>query len=298
MKFSMKIGIFSNEYQKKEIIEKIFNTLYSNQINIYVQRSFHDYLCSQNLETKVEDVIDDSSEFSLDMALSIGGDGTFLRTVALLRNKKIPILGLNTGRLGFLADVSCDDFELTLLDILNKKYHVEERAQIKLTVNEEEGEGEETYYALNEVAILKQDQASMITVTMYINGEFLSSYEADGLIVSTPTGSTAYSLSIGGAILAPNTPNFIITAIAPHSLTSRPLVVGDDNVLTMEVQSRSCCFLASIDGHSRILAAGNQTSLKIEKAEMPVYVIKRLGQTFYGTLKDKLKWGSDPRYHS
>lgn len=290
----MKIGIFSNEYQKKEVIARIFEILALNEVEVFIQKSFYDYLSPlKEMKTKISGIID-SDDFSFDMAFSIGGDGTFLKTVSLLRNTKIPILGINTGRLGFLADISCDDFELTLAEILQGQYHIEERAQIKLTLNNDR---EKSFYALNEVAVLKQDQASMITVTMYINGELLSSYEADGLIVATPTGSTAYSLSVGGAIMAPNTPNFIITAIAPHSLTSRPLVVGNDNILTLDVKSRSCCFLASVDGRSTTLPIEN-TTLCIERAEMPVYVVKRLGHTFYATLRDKLKWGLDPRFES
>ncbi len=287
----MKIGIFSNEYQKEEIIGNIFDILKSREVEIFVQKVFYDYLSSfRNIDNEIAGIID-FDESSLDMAFSVGGDGTFLKTALLLQAKNVPILGINTGRLGFLADISYDDFGQTLDEVLKGDYRVEERDQLKLTVNNAK---EQSFYALNEVAVLKQDQASMITVTMYINGELLSSYEADGLIVATPTGSTAYSLSVGGAIMAPNTPNFIITAIAPHSLTSRPLVVGNDNILTMEVQSRSCCFLASVDGRSSIIP-GENTTLRIEKAEVTVLVVKRLGHTFYGTLRNKLKWGLDPR---
>lgn len=289
----MTVGIFSNEYQKKEIIEGIFDVLRSHDVEVLVQKEFYNYLSSLGgVVDKISGVID-QSDCSLDMAFSIGGDGTFLKTASLLRNTKTPILGINTGRLGFLADVSSNDFDLTLHEVLKGEYEIEERAQLKLTLNSDQ---DKSSYALNEVAVLKQDQASMITVVMYINGELLSAYEADGLIVATPTGSTAYSLSVGGAIMVPNTPNFIITAIAPHTLTSRPLVVGNDNVLTMEVKSRSCCFLVSVDGKSRVIP--DNTILRLEKAEMPVYVVKRLGQTFYSTLRNKLKWGLDPRLDS
>lgn len=288
----MKIGIFSNEYQKKEVIQNIFDMLGESNSEVYVQKEF----CSQiskfiGLEGKITGIIDTEKPLpALDIALSIGGDGTFLRTVSFLRGTTIPILGINTGRLGFLADISADDTEETLAEILEGSYQVEKRTQIKLTVENSDKE----YYALNEAAILKQDSASMITVTMYINDEILSSYEADGLIIATPTGSTAYSLSVGGAIIAPDTPNFIITAIAPHSLTSRPLVVADTNVLTMEVSSRTSSFLVSVDGRSEAFPV-NGSVLRIEKADMPVYVVKRIGHTFYATIRNKLKWGTDPR---
>ncbi|MDU1903289.1 MAG: NAD kinase [Dysgonomonas sp.] len=290
----MKIGVFSNQYQNKDIIEKVFRLLINYDTEVFVQKEFLDYLIfSTNVETGNLKTLDDP-EFDLHMAFSIGGDGTFLRTVSYLHKKNIPILGINTGRLGFLADISADEIDTTLDEILNGQYTVEERTQIKLSSNNKE---ETPEYALNEVAILKQDLASMITVTMYINGELLSSYEADGIIVATPTGSTAYSLSVGGAIMAPDTPNFIITAIAPHSLTSRPLVVGNSNIITLEVKSRSGCFLVSVDGRSKVIPA-NGTLLKIEKAKVPVFVVKRLGHTFYNTLRNKLKWGTDPRQNS
>lgn len=288
----MKIGVFSNEYQRKEIIENIFDIICKSNSLIYIQEEFHKHIFSFiNLEGKTTDIICTGKPLpDMDIALSVGGDGTFLRTVSILRGTNIPILGINTGRLGFLADISVNDTEKTLQEILKGEYKVERRTQIKLTVNNKS----EEFFALNEVAILKQDTASMITVTTYINDEILSSYEADGLIVSTPTGSTAYSLSVGGAILTPDTPNFIITAIAPHSLTSRPLVVGDNNVLTMEVKSRTSSFLVSVDGRSEIVPV-KDTILRIEKANTPVYIAKRIGHTFYSTLRNKLKWGTDPR---
>jgi NAD+ kinase len=287
----MKIGIFSNEYQKREVIERIFGILLSYPVEVYAQSGFYDRVVEyQGINGKINR-LSDIDDFEGDIAFSIGGDGTFLKTVSLLQHKNIPILGVNTGRLGFLADVSCDDFEDTLAEILKGEYRVEERTRIKLSLN---NDSSEVSYALNEVAILKQDLASMITVTMYINGEHVSSYESDGLIVATPTGSTAYSLSVGGAIMAPNTPNFIVTAIAPHSLTARPLVIGNDNVLTLEVKSRSNSFLVSMDGRSTVLSS-EDTILKIERAEKPVCVVKRIGHTFYETLRNKLKWGVDPR---
>lgn len=291
----MKIGIFSNEYQKKEIIEDILNILTEKNTEIYVQKEFYEHMLPfVALDGVIAGTIDLGEPIpAIDMAFSIGGDGTFLRTVSYLRGLKIPILGINTGRLGFLADISVNETEDTLREILNGEYTVEKRTQIQLTINDRK----DKYYALNEVAVLKQDSASMITVTMYINGEMLSSYEADGLVVSTPTGSTAYSLSVGGAIMAPDTPNFIVTAIAPHSLTSRPLVVADDNILTMEVKSRTALFLISVDGRSSIVPV-KDTVLRIERADIPALVVKRLGHTFYETLRNKLKWGTDPRQES
>lgn len=288
----MRIGIFGKKYQKEEQIKKIFDILFGNDIEIFIQKKFYEYLLSFiDLKEYKVDIINDKCP-NLDMVFSIGGDGTFLRTVSEVREKHIPVLGINTGRLGFLADVSEGDMEETLSEIIKGNYTIEERSQLQLNVID--SSSEITDYALNEIAILKQDSSSMITIDININGERLTSYEADGLIVATPTGSTAYSLSVGGPILAPNTSNFIITAIAPHSLSARPLVIEDNNLLTLNVRSRSSSFLISLDGRSKAMAVDG-TSLQIKRADTTVRVVKRTGQTFYSTLKNKLKWGTDPR---
>lgn len=288
----MKIGIFGNEYQKSEQIIKILDILNKNNVEIFIQRDFHEFLSPKiDWEDRVSGILD-CKNINLDMALSIGGDGTFLKTVLAVQLKQIPILGINTGRLGFLADISEEDMEDTLTEILAGAYTIEERSQLRLFINNENGDPD--HYALNEIAVLKQDLASMITVDVMINDEHLTSYEADGLIVSTPTGSTAYSLSVGGPIIAPNTSTFGLTAIAPHSLNARPLVIADDNTITMKVRSRSCCFLISLDGRSKLLPAEG-TTLRVEKSPHPVLIVKRKGHTFYQTLKKKLKWGTDPR---
>lgn len=287
----MKIGIFGNEYQKGDQIAKVLDIMARKNIEIFIQKEFYEYLFPYiNWQDRIKGIIE-CGDYDLDMVLSIGGDGTFLRTVSAIQGKNIPILGINTGRLGFLADVSEEDMEEALAEILEGKYTIEERNQLVLSVDgQDAGEG----FALNEIAILKQDQASMITVDVFINDEHLTAYEADGLVIATPTGSTAYSLSVGGPIISPNTPTLAITAIAPHSLNARPLVIGDDNVITMRVTSRSCCFLISLDGRSKMMSAEG-TVLRVEKSKVPVRIVKRLGYTFYSTLKNKLKWGEDPR---
>lgn len=288
----MKIGIFGKKYQKKEQIKKILDILTLNNVEIFIQKEFYEYLQPDlNLDDYITGIID-YNNLNLDMVFSIGGDGTFLRTVSAIRKQNIPILGINTGRLGFLADISEGDMEQTLAEILNGNYTIEERSQLELIVNSPKLDIDN--YALNEIAILKQDSSSMITIDVSINDERLTSYEADGLLISTPTGSTAYSLSVGGPIMAPNTSNFIITAIAPHSLSARPLVIEDNNILTLNIRSRSSCFLISLDGRSKAMPV-NGTILRIKKAETNVRVVKRIGQTFYSTLKNKLKWGTDPR---
>lgn len=232
----------------------------------------------------------------VDMVVSVGGDGTFLRTAATVGDSGIPILGINTGRLGFLAAINYDDLEETLQDVVSNNYRVEERALLKMSTDEVFPPDYFNEYALNEVAILKQDTASMLSIHAYINNEYLTSYQADGLIVSTPTGSTAYSLSIGGAILSPTIPSIILSAIAPHNLTSRSLVVDDNSIISLKVESRSHMFLVSVDGQSRVL--DESVSIQIRKGEYTLRVVKRVGHTFYETLRDKLMWGADVRkYH-
>lgn len=287
----MKIGIFGNEYQRKEQIIKILDILKKNQVEIFIQKDFYDYMsCRFDFKYDIAGIIE-CGNFSLDMAFSVGGDGTFLKTASIIGNKDIPILGINTGRLGFLADISEADIESTLGDIMQGKFRIEKRSQLTLTTDNHKYEGYN--YALNEIAILKQDTASMLTIDAYINDEHLTTYQSDGLIISTPTGSTAYSLSVGGPIMTPTASNIIIAAIAPHSLTTRPLVVEDEAKLTFVVKSRNQNFLVSLDGRSEILSTG--IVLKVQKGEYPLKVVKRIGHTFYATLRDKLMWGIDSR---
>lgn len=287
----MKIGIFGNEYQREEQIIKILDILKKNQVEIFIQKDFYDYMsCRFDFKYDIAGIIE-CGNFSLDMAFSVGGDGTFLKTASIIGNKDIPILGINTGRLGFLADISEADIESTLGDIMQGKFRIEKRSQLTLTTDNHTYEGYN--YALNEIAILKQDTASMLTIDAYINDEHLTTYQSDGLIISTPTGSTAYSLSVGGPIMTPTASNIIIAAIAPHSLTTRPLVVEDEAKLTFVVKSRNQNFLVSLDGRSEILSTG--IVLKVQKGEYPLKVVKRIGHTFYATLRDKLMWGIDSR---
>ncbi|EGK01465.1 NAD kinase [Dysgonomonas gadei] len=287
----MKIAIFGSKHQKKEQIEKLFKILLDNKTEIHLQEKFYNYLKDVLfLQYDIAGIIT-NDEFDADLVISIGGDGTFLRTASIIGKKNIPILGINAGRLGFLADVGEKDLEATFTDVFSGNYRIEHRSQLQLSTEHRDYLG--FNYALNEIAILKQDTASMITVHAYINDEYLTSYEADGLIVATPTGSTAYSLSVGGPVMTPTAANIVIAAVAPHSLSNRPLVVTDDCVLTLEVESRNKNFLISLDGRSNIFTTG--TKLIIKKADFTLRVIKRKENTFYNTLRNKLMWGVDPR---
>ena len=227
-----------------------------------------------------------------DIAVSVGGDGTFLRTAAVIGDSGVPVVGINTGRLGFLADIHFNDIEKTFSEIRRNAYDIEKRTLLKVTTH-----GDQILsgnrHALNEVAIMKQDTSSMLTVHAFINDRYLTSYQSDGLVVATPTGSTAYALSIGGPILAPMVPSFILAAIAPHSLTSRPLVVDNDSRISLKVESRSNNYLISLDGQSQIFH--KSTTIEICKADYMLNVVKRKGHTFFETLRDKLMWGKDVR---
>lgn len=287
----MKIAVFGNNHQKEDQIKNIIETLQKNEVDVYLENSFREYLCSSySLFCDTTKIIDEQ-DFDTDLVISIGGDGTFLRSAAKIGDKGIPIWGVNTGRLGFLADTYSDDFGDALLEILNRNYKIEERTRLYVEIDHNlDGE---SYTALNDVAILKQDSASMITVNVTINGEFLTAYEADGLLVSTPTGSTAYAMSAGGPILSPTLSNFTLTPIAPHTLTSRPLVIDDCSELFIEVESRNANYLLSLDGRSTILPT--KATFKVKKAPCALKVIRRTGQNFYDTLRNKLMWGADPR---
>ena len=300
----MRIVLFGNLYNDKPeeyesqfyaICQKIKN----HCIDIFLPTVFFNTL-SDGLKEKIESFIHlfDTSIPKVDLAFSIGGDGTFLRTATDIAYHKIPILGINTGRLGFLADIKFEDLDETLDEIFNKNYRIEMRMLLKTKAITSSMEGKTLIndfanYSLNEVAILKQDTSSMLTIHAFIDDEYLTSYQADGLVVATPTGSTAYSLSIGGPIMVPTAPNIILTAIAPHSLNSRPLVVDSNSKISLKVESRSNNYLVSLDGESQTLDAN--TMLEICKANYAQPVVKRCGHTFFETLRNKLMWGADIR---
>ena len=229
----------------------------------------------------------------VDMVVSVGGDGTFLRTAATVGDTGIPVLGINTGRLGFLAAINYADVDDTLQEVMRGDYNVQERILLKMGTDEVSPPKYFNTNALNEIAILKQDTASMLSIHAYINNDYLTSYQADGLVVSTPTGSTAYSLSIGGSILTPSIPALILSPIAPHNLTSRSLVVADSRTISLKVESRSNMYLVSVDGESRVL--NESVGIEVRKADYTLRVVKRIGHTFYETLRDKLMWGKDVR---
>ena len=221
----------------------------------------------------------------------MGGDGTFLKTASMVGEKQIPIIGVNTGRLGFLADINPPEIDPMVQAIYEGDYAIDTRTVLQVETDGQPLAG--CPFALNDVAILKRDVAAMITVRTTINGDYVTTYQADGLVISTPTGSTAYSLSVGGPIIVPGTHVFSITAVAPHSLNVRPLVLSEDSEITLTVESRSHNFLVALDGRSEKLS--DSTRLTLRKAPYRVKVVKRAGQKYFHTLRDKMMWGADQR---
>lgn len=269
---------------------RLFEFLEAHQAEIYICDEFYHFLkINNNFSPNVVGLFE-GSDFDADMAISVGGDGTFLNAAERVGRKGIPILGVNTGRLGFLADVADVDIESAINEIFAGDYLIEERTQLSLDMHNDFDDF--SHYALNEIAIMKQDSSSMITIHAWLNDQYLNSYQADGLIVSTPTGSTAYSMSVGGPILMPQANNIILSPIAPHSLTVRPLVIPDNYTITLQVESRNKHFLIALDGRSHISKA---CKFSISKADFPIKLVKRKSQTYFDTLRNKLMWGADKR---
>lgn len=289
----MKIAIFANTYRPAVLSHlKVLMDFFSEKnVVLMLEHDLYDFvLAHENCCPDTIEIINDDN-FIADIALSIGGDGTFLSTAAHIGKKQIPILGINTGRLGFLADVPGDDMLPALEAIMIKNYDIEERTL--LFVEASDHTQFEYPYALNEVSVLKQDSSSMISIHTYLNGEAIHTYQADGLLIATPTGSTAYSMSVGGPLLVPQAQNILLSPVASHSLNVRPLVVPDNWIIDLDVISRSHCYQVSLDGRTVIL--NESTKLRITKADFSIKVVKQLNHNFFHSLKTKLMWGMDRR---
>ncbi|MBP5408643.1 MAG: NAD kinase [Prevotella sp.] len=289
----LRFAIFGNTYQPKKSvsIQKILASLSEHEADVFMEREFYDFLQNgQQLRIEVTSVFD-GNDFDADFVISMGGDGTFLRAASMVGSKETPILGINTGRLGFLADVNAHEIEHIINALYEDDFTLETRAVILV---ETDGQLLQGYpFALNDVAILKRDSASMISIRANINGQYLNTYQADGLVISTPTGSTAYSLSVGGPIIVPGTKVFSMTAVAPHSLNVRPIVLPDNSVIELGVESRSHNFLVAIDGRSEKCNEG--TKITLRRAPYDIKVVKRSDHRYFNTLREKMMWGADTR---
>lgn len=289
----LRFAIFGNTYKARDTarIGSILSVLRQYGATILMERQFARQL-SKALRYRLDiDELIDSRDFEADYALSLGGDGTVLKTACRVGEKQIPILGINMGRLGFLASVLPDEFGAAVDDLYEGRFRIDSRSVIGI---ETEGEPLGIYpYALNDISLLKRDFAAMITVRATVDGQYLNSYQGDGLVVSTPTGSTAYSLSNGGPIVTPQSKVLMLTPVAPHSMSTRPIVLPDDCEIRLEVKSRSHNFLLAIDGESAKLHEG--TTLTIRRAPYDAKMVVRGDTTYFSTLREKLMWGADPR---
>ena len=293
MKKTLTFAIFGNEYQtrKSTAAQKLLSILSERKAVVHIERRFCRFL-SDVQQLAVEGChVFDTLDFDVDYVISMGGDGTFLKAASMVGPRCVPIVGINTGRLGYLADVSPTEMEKAIGMIYKGNFIVERHAVIEV-----EAEGAalgNCRFALNDIAVLKQDNASMITIHARIDGENLVTYLADGLIVSTPTGSTAYSLPNGGPIIMPQTDVLCLTPVAPHSLNIRPIVVPATAEISLDIESRSHKFLVAIDGRSEKLP--ETARLHIRKADYEVNIVKRRHHKYIATLREKMMWGADTR---
>lgn len=289
----MRIGVHGKDFQQKSsrFIERILTILGQYKSEIYVSSKFRKHFKARPRQFKVKEFEAGDSLKHLDFFLSLGGDGTLLESITYVGKHEIPVMGINTGRLGFLATISRDETELALDNLFKGNYTIDERTMIHLESDQKLFNG--TKFALNDLTIMKKDTSSMITVHVAVDGELLNSYWADGVILSTPTGSTGYSLSCGGPLVFPESDTFIITPVSPHNLGARPIVVSDKSEITFRVEGRSKKFLVSLD--SRFETVDESVKLKVRKERFKARLIQMPGQHYFKTLRQKLNWGLDLR---
>jgi NAD+ kinase len=291
----MQVAVYGQKVAKHNlaVFKRFFEKMESFGWKVVLEKNLLDQLNDKNGMDLKYDYFTSHEDFKtgIDFVFSIGGDGTFLKTVSFIRDSQVPILGINTGRLGFLANVSEDIFDSAMDKLRNKKYEYQLRSLLRVET-EREIFGDYNI-AMNEVTVLKKDTSSMITVHAFLEDNYLNSYWADGLIVSTPTGSTAYSLSCGGPIVTPGCQVHILTPIAPHNLNVRPMVVPDKFPIKLSVEGRERNYLISLDGHSYNLK--QKEEVIIRKAEYMINVIKLEDTNFLDTIRNKMLWGKDER---
>jgi len=290
----MKIAILGRPFSESiaPFIQQLFDELQRRQARLVVVEHFYLYLKNTiNLPAGIETFKRGEKLDGVDVVLSIGGDGTLLDTVTYVGAQELPILGINTGRLGFLATIPYDSINAALDALYKGHYTLDDRALIRVDSDHEIFDG--VNFGLNEFSLLKRDTSSMIVVHTYIDGEYLNSYWADGLVVATPTGSTGYSLSCGGPLVLPQTNNFVISPVCPHNLNVRPMIVSDKSVISFEVEGRSSSYLASLD--SRSTAVDMTLQLAVRREAFMARLIKLHHVNFLSTLRSKLNWGLDKR---
>lgn len=274
------------------LIEHLIGILKNRESRIFFTEAFAKSIKKLPGNLRNFEILDAKKDMQkMDFVLSIGGDGTLLDTVVQVGKLQIPILGINTGRMGFLATVAKENIQSAMNDLFSGNFTIESRALVSLESSKPLFSG--MNFALNEFTIHKRDTSSMIIVHTYINGQYLNSYWADGLIVATPTGSTGYSLSCGGPLITPGARNFVITPVSPHNLNVRPIIVPDESVISFKIEGRSEKFLISLDSRSTAIDAS--VELKLKKADFSARLVKFSGYSYFDTLRQKLNWGFDMR---
>jgi NAD+ kinase len=292
----MKIAIYGRQFNNTVLphVQQIFNILADNDIEVYVHDKYNQFITGKILSPQklyTYQNYQDLISSKVDVMISLGGDGTLLDTVTLIRDSNIPVIGINFGRLGFLASINKDEIASAIKSLINKEFTLDKRVQ--LCIESELNLFGNENFALNDVTIHKRDTSAMMIVHAYLNGDFLNSYWADGLIVATPTGSTAYSLSCGGPIVLPRSGNMVVTPISPHNLNVRPIVLSDTNVLSFEIEGRSSKYLLTCDSRTEVI----DTSIKVSvrKADFGINLIRLNNENYLSTLRNKLLWGIDTR---
>ena len=290
----MKIGVHGKEFTRQSgpFIHRIFEILTQHEAELYVSSKFAGFLKQSAFKMfNWQTYVPTEALPPLELVISIGGDGTLLESVSHIGKTEIPVLGINTGRLGFLATISRDETEQALHQVLNRSFTLDKRAVLRL--HTDQGVFGNLNFALNDFTVVKKDSSAMITIHTFIDGEFLNSYWADGIIVSTPTGSTGYSLSCGGPLIFPRSGNFVLTPVSPHNLTVRPIILSDTSEISFQVEGRSKKFLVTLD--SRYATVDNTVKLSIRRADFIVNLIQLEGHHYFKTLRQKLNWGLDIR---
>ncbi len=291
----MNIAIYGRPVTTSQIslAESVIETLEKNECKLLIHEPYFHFLKQHIRGLKNYPLFHSNRDLKqpIDFLFSIGGDGTLLDTVTLIKDSKIPIIGVNAGRLGFLSGISKENLVNAVESLKKGHYSLDARTLLRLEANHPLFQDENI--ALNDFTLHKMETSSMITIHTYLNGEYLNSYWADGIIISTPTGSTGYSLSCGGPIIVPQSESFVITPIAPHNLNVRPIVVSDKNVISLEVEGRSQHYMATMDSRSATIESGLQLALR--KEEYCVNLIRLSNENFLNTLRGKLNWGLDKR---
>lgn len=289
----MKIAVHGKEFNRGSapFIARIFEILTKSKAEIVVSSKFSQCLKKSQIKARFKTYQSRTDLSRTQLFISIGGDGTLLESITHIGKTEIPVIGINTGRLGFLANISREETEHALKAVFDGAYTLDTRALLRLETNKDIFGS--LNFALNDFTVVKKDSSSMITIHTYVDGEFLNSYWADGLIISTPTGSTGYSLSCGGPLIFPKSQNFVITPVSPHNLTVRPIVLPDSSRIVVQVEGRSRKYLVSLD--SRMASVDSSIKLQISKADFNVQLVQLEVNNYFKTLRQKLNWGLDVR---